>query len=61
MAEQAAEIALARVDRALARIEAAVRRSGTDRAALERRHAALRAGVTEAVAALDSLIAGERR
>lgn len=49
--------ALARIEAAIARIEAAVvaRAAATD--ALHRRHAALKASMTEAVAALDAVLA----
>ena len=59
MTDQASENATARIERALARIETSVKRGAADRAALERRHAALRREVTVALTALDSLIAGE--
>ncbi|MFD1788645.1 hypothetical protein ACFSC3_13825 [Sphingomonas floccifaciens] len=59
MNEQGAESASARIDRALARIEAAAQRLVRDRTDLERRHDALRDQVSEAIAALDSLIATE--
>jgi len=61
MTEQAAENALARVERALARVEAAVKTSQGAHADLNRRHAALRGQVADAIASLDSLIAAEAR
>ena len=57
MTEQATETASSRIERALARIEAAAKRSIGDRAALERRHVALRDEVGSAIAMLDQLIA----
>ena len=59
MSDQASENARLRIDRALDRIEAAARRGAADRAALERRHAALRDQVGTALAALDSLISSD--
>jgi hypothetical protein len=53
---EASPPALDRIERALARIEAAARRRAFDADALERRHAALREKVEDAIAALDSLI-----
>lgn len=47
-----------RIDRAIARIEAAVRARADAGAQLARRHAALRHHMVEAVAALDEVIAG---
>jgi hypothetical protein len=57
MADQAPDFLLARIDRALARIEAAAQRrpTGSD-PGLERRHAMLRARMEDAIAALDDLI-----
>lgn len=49
--------AIDRIERALARIEAAAARRAFDAERMERRHAALRARVEDAVAALDALIA----
>lgn len=57
MTEQAAEDASARIERALARIEAAAARSIQDRTVLERRHAALRGEVGAALTMLNALIA----
>ena len=59
MSDEASENASARIDRALARIEAAAKRSAHDHADLTRRHAALRSQVGAALASLDSLIADE--
>jgi hypothetical protein len=50
---------IARIDTALARIEAAARARTAEVDSLGRRHAALRARMEEAVAALDAVIAGE--
>ena len=55
----AAPSALDRIERALARIEAAAQRRAFDAERLEHRHAALRARVEEAIAALDAVIDGE--
>lgn len=46
-----------RIERAIARIEAASARRMREAEALGRRHAALRESMTEAVAALDDVIA----
>lgn len=46
-----------RIEAALARIEAAARARAEDSAALAARHAALRARMTEAVSALDDVLA----
>lgn len=54
---EAAPPALDRIERALARIEAAATRRAFDADALARRHAALREKVEDAIDALDSLIA----
>ncbi|WP_326524435.1 hypothetical protein [Sphingomonas sp.] len=59
MTDQASENAMARIDRALARIEAAANRQGEALDMLRGRHATLRAEITSAIAALDSLAAGE--
>ena len=59
MSDQAPENASARIERALSRIDEAAKRSVADRAALDRRHTALRSEVTTALAALDSLIASD--
>ena len=59
MSDQASEKASARIERALARIEAAARTGAASRADLERRHARLREQVGAALASLDSLIAAE--
>lgn len=59
MSEQDADMAAARIDRALARIEAAARTATLERADLERRHAELRVQIAAAIEALDSLIAQE--
>ncbi|MCP3733165.1 hypothetical protein M9978_22430 [Sphingomonas sp. MG17] len=48
--------ALDRIERALARIEAAAAKRAFDADALQRRHAALREKVEDAIDALDSLI-----
>ena len=53
---EAAPPALDRIERALARIEAAAARRAFDADALTRRHTALREKVEGAIAALDSLI-----
>lgn len=50
---------LDRIERALARIEAAAAKRAFAGDALRRRHERLRASVTEAVAALDTMIARE--
>ena len=57
MADETPPPALDRIDRAIARIEAAV--AGRDRAteAAVRRHAALRTRIEHAVAALDDVLA----
>ena len=52
---------MARVERAIARIEAAVTTAEAGRTDLARRHAALRTQVAGAIAALDSLIVEEGR
>lgn len=59
MSDQAPEIAAARIERALARIEAASAAALRDKADLTARHAALRAQIGEAIVQLDSLIAAE--
>ena len=46
-----------RIDAALARIEAAIAARAADGDALARRHAALKARMAEAVAALDDVVA----
>lgn len=51
--------ALDRIERALARIEAAAARRAFDADALRRRHSALRGKVEDAIDALDSLIERE--
>jgi 2-methylisocitrate lyase-like PEP mutase family enzyme len=48
--------ALDRIDRAIARIEAVVTGQAEADAVLSRRHEALRSRVTQAIAALDTLI-----
>ena len=53
-----AESTLARIDAALTRIEHAVDRVESDREAAARRHAQLRAAVSESLAQLDALLAG---
>lgn len=53
---EASPPALDRIERALARIEAASARRAFEADALERRHSALRERVEEAIAALDTLI-----
>lgn len=53
---EAAPPALDRIERALARIEAAAAKRAFDGDALERRHLALRGKVEAAIDALDSLI-----
>ena len=62
MADLTPDVTFARIDRALARIEAAAARratpSGSD-PAVEHRHARLRASVARAIAALDTVIADE--
>jgi hypothetical protein len=45
-----------RIDAALARIDAALKRGAASRAELERRHAALRAVVAESLGELDAVI-----
>ena len=57
MNEDAVATAITRIDRALARIEAAARSRAADHARLQRRHAVLRDRVGEAIAALDQHIA----
>lgn len=59
MSEQAPEIATARIDRALARIEAATTAVLRDQADLTARHAALRTQIADAITQIDSLIAAE--
>lgn len=49
--------ALERIDRAIARIEAASAKRARDARALTQRHAALRSSMTEAVKALDDVLA----
>ncbi|MBA4761471.1 hypothetical protein [Sphingomonas sp.] len=51
--------ALDRIERALTRIEAAAARRAFDAERLERRHAALRGKVEQAIVALDALIEQE--
>lgn len=51
--------AIERIERALARIEAATARGRVERSAMQARHAALRDEVKAAVAAIDALIAEE--
>lgn len=53
------DTSLERIERALARIEAAAQRRAFAADSIERRHERLRAKVTEAVTALDALIARE--
>jgi hypothetical protein len=55
----AAPSALDRIERALARIEAAAARRAFDAERLEHRHAVLRGKVEQAIAALDAVIAQE--
>lgn len=50
-----------RIDAALARIEIAVMRRDAEATALAQRHATLRERMSEAVAALDAVIAGGER
>ncbi|ODP38265.1 hypothetical protein [Sphingomonas turrisvirgatae] len=57
---EASHPALDRIERALSRIEAASRRRAFDADALARRHFALREKVEDAIAALDSLIDGQK-
>ncbi len=59
MSDQAPEIAAARIDRALARIETASAALLRDQTALATRHDALRTQIADAIAQLDSLIAAE--
>ncbi len=59
MADETPPDALDRIDRAIVRIEQAVAQRDRASAALTRRHDALRARMTEAVDALDDLIARE--
>jgi hypothetical protein len=54
---EAAPPALDRIERALARIEAAAAKRAFDADALQRRHAALREKVEDAIEALDALMA----
>jgi hypothetical protein len=56
MADPTAPSTIERIDRALARIEAAAKRLAEGNAKLARRHHALRASIADAVATLDSLI-----
>lgn len=56
-----AENALARIDAALARIEHSMDRIEAERDASSRRHARLRAAVSETLEQLDGLIAGQNR
>lgn len=60
MSDQGPEIASDRIERALARIEAAAAVVSRDRARLDDRHTALRAQIGAAIAQLDSLIAAQR-
>ncbi|MEG3180594.1 hypothetical protein [Sphingomonas sp. LT1P40] len=53
---EAAPPALGRIERALARIEAAAAKRAFDADALQRRHVALREKVEDAIEALDALI-----
>ena len=57
MVDEALPPALERIDHALARIEAAGRRSADLRRAIELRHTALRARIVDAIDALDTMIA----
>ncbi len=59
MSDEGAQNASTRIDRALARIEAASRQLEIGQSDLLRRHDALRTQVADAIAALDSLIAEE--
>ena len=60
MAPEVLSPALDRIERAIARIEAAARVSQEDHHALADRHAALRARIGDAIESLDTLIARER-
>ncbi len=51
--------AIARIDRALARIERAAQASAFETHTLATRHAALRSRIGEAIGAIDSVIADE--
>ena len=53
---EAASPALDRIERAIARIEAAAAKRAFDADALQRRHATLREKVEDAIEALDALI-----
>ena len=59
MAASPAPAALDRIERALARIEAAAAARDTARLALQKRHETLRLRMGEAIAAIDSLIERE--
>lgn len=59
MIDQATDDASDRIERAITRIEAAARRTADARRTLSERHNQLRARVGDALADLDSLIAGE--
>ena len=60
MAEASPPTALDRIDRALARIEAAAAQRDTSRARLIERHETLRRRMAEAIAALDAVIEREQ-
>lgn len=60
MAEASPPTALDRIDRALARIEAAATLRDTNRATLIARHETLRRRIAEAIAALDAALEREQ-
>lgn len=60
MADASPPTALDRIDRALARIEAAAAKRDTSRARLIERHETLRRRMAEAIAALDAVIEREQ-
>ena len=60
MAEASPPTALVRIERALARIEAAVAKRDTSRARLIERHETLRRRMAEAIAALDVVLEREQ-
>ena len=60
MADASPPTALDRIDRALARIEAAAAQRDTSRARLIERHETLRRRMAEAIAALDAVIEREQ-
>ena len=60
MADEAPSPALDRIERAIARIEAAAHMQRDENRTLAERHARLRARIGEAITSLDTLVARER-